>query len=122
MTTTLPAIKFDRVWDKLSGQSFSTIRSWDAEKEAWYRGLVGREFRVRHVLKPWGWSHGDRTLFKAWLRSVETVVPRGLPVNTLERDVMFGGKPDAKWLLKLMGTDKALLLTFDKKKPVEAYE
>ena len=110
----LPAIKFTSEWDKLQGKSFTTIRSYAEEKEQWYTGLVGKRFRVRLVRKPYTWSYGDKTLFMAYLRSVRRVVPRELGRDLLEEDVRLGGKPDGKWLLKLIDMPSALLLTFDR--------
>lgn len=112
----LPAIKFSEQWDKLAQPTFTTVRKWTPGKETWYRGLVGKEFRVRLCKKSWTWSYGDKTLFMAWLRSVEVVRPRDLPRSILEADVAHGGKPDGTWLLRLLDMDKGLVLTFDRKK------
>jgi len=37
-------IKFTHVWDKLNDPEFTTIRSWNKEKEDYYRGCIGQEF------------------------------------------------------------------------------
>ena len=39
-------IKFSYVWDKLNDPEFTTIRSWNKEKEDYYRGCIGQEFQV----------------------------------------------------------------------------
>lgn len=111
----LPQIKFSKEWDKLKDPTFSTIRSYDPKKEAWYRGLVGEKFRVRLVKKPYGWSYHDKTLMLAFLRKVERVNPRvDVDRKVLVKDVHYQGKPDGEWLERIILMDDALLLTFDR--------
>ena len=108
----LPQIKFEREWDKLSGDSFTTIRSFEEEKARWYRSLVGQVFRVRLVRKPYTWSYGDRTLFRARLTEVKEVRPKDLEPRLLLLDVLYQGTSSGEWLERLLKMDRALLLTF----------
>lgn len=104
-------IKFSEDWDKLRDPRFTTIRSYRPDKEEYYRGLLGCDLLV--------WRATGRSIWNghkvgiATLRSVRVVAPRDLPAGELHRDVLRGGKPDAKWLERLLAMDRALLLEFD---------
>ena len=110
-----PFVKFSVEWDKLKHPRFSTIRSWDARKEEWYRSLIGHTVTMLKVQegRPWAWS-GRRKLGEATLLDVEVVVPRSLPSHIIETDILRNGKPDEAWRTKLLAMDKALMLTFER--------
>ena len=48
-------IKFTLAWDKLNEPTFTTIRSWNIEKEEYYRSHIGEDFpedlRIREFPK-----------------------------------------------------------------------
>ena len=104
-------IKFSLFWDKLSQPSFTTIRTYRPDKEAYYRAHVGEEFTILKVNGPY--SIRGRKIGTATLRSVEVVRPADLPTAEVLADVQYGGKPDLVWLNRVMAYPKALLLTFD---------
>ena len=104
-------IKFSEDWDKLAEPRFTTIRSYRASKETYYRSQIGRTMTV--------WRRTGRSVWnghkigQAILLRVEAVRPRDLPVTLLIHDVTRGGKPDAEWLARLVDMPKALLLEFE---------
>ena len=104
-------IKFSEEWDKLREPRFTTIRSYLREKEEYYRTKVGVEFIILRV--PNYWSHRGQKVGTATLRAVRVVTPRDLPAGDLHRDVLRGGKPDPKWMERLLAMDRALLLEFE---------
>ena len=105
-------IKFSENWDKLSKPRFTTIRSYNPEKERFYAALLGQEFTILRVQNYASWG-GGRKIGSATLISVRVVVPARLPPADLQLDVMRDGKPDQKWLDRLLAMDRALLLEFE---------
>lgn len=104
-------IQFSEDWDKLREPRFTTIRSYRPEKEEYYRELVGRDFVV--------WRKTGRSIRNghkigtATLLSVQVVRPCDLPAGDIHRDVLRGGKPDLRWMQRLLEMDRALLLEFE---------
>ena len=106
-------VKFSVDWDKLRAPQFTTIRSYNLKKEKYYRSLIGQEFTVLRVPHEFAHPSKGRKVGSATLRSVSVILPRNLPAIELQTDVMLGGKPDQKWLDRLLAMDKALLLEFE---------
>lgn len=103
-------IKFTEDWDKLRHPYFTTIRSYRADKERYYRGLLGRTFTVLQVKNYWsniGRKIGDATLLK-----VRVTSPKNLPVQVLVDDVTIGGHIDETWMRRLLEMDLAVVLDF----------
>lgn len=104
-------IQFTEDWDKLKAPRFTTIRSYRAEKEEYYRSLIGQPLLV--------WRKTGRSIWNghkvgtATLRRVEVVEPRRLPAELLWTDVARNGTVDNAWLRRLMEMDRALLLEFE---------
>jgi hypothetical protein len=106
-------VKFSADWDKLKDSRFTTIRSYRIEKEKFYRALVGQPFTILRVPHEFSHPSKGRKIGTATLRSVEVIVPSRMPAIELQRDVTIGGRPDQKWLDRLLSMDKALLLEFE---------
>lgn len=104
-------IKFAEDWDKLSEPRFTTIRSYNPEKEAYYRAQIGREFTVLRVSSYW--SYRGKKIGTATLRSVRVLAPRNLLASELATDVLRGGRPDPWWMKRLLAMDRALVLEFE---------
>ncbi len=104
-------IKFSEDWDKLTEPRFTTIRSYRASKETYYRSQVGKTLTVWRQTGRSVWN--GHKIGQAVLLRVEAVRPRDLPVTLLIRDVTRGGKPDAEWMVRLVDMPKALLLEFE---------
>ena len=51
-------IKFTLAWDKLKDPVFTTIRSWNSDKEDYYRGSMNQEFSVQKVHNPYSYTSG----------------------------------------------------------------
>lgn len=90
-------IKFSHLWDKLQGPRFSTIRSWNKEKDQYYSSKIGEKFTVLKVDHFYQNKMGN-LICHAYLAEVRAVNPRDLSDE----------------LLEIMKMEKALLLTFDK--------
>lgn len=104
-------IQFTEDRDKLKAPRFTTIRSYRAEKEEYYRSLVGQTLLV--------WRKTGRSIWNghkvgtATLLRVDVVEPRRLPAELLWTDVARDGTVDNAWLRRLMEMDRALLLEFE---------
>ncbi len=106
-------IRFTQIWDKLNDSVFTTIRSWNAAKEEYYRGRVGGEFQVWKCDEKYPFAP-RYVIFHAWLRNVFVAKPSELPDFALNHDVSLNGTPDKAWKTKLTKMDKAIILTFSK--------
>ena len=106
-------IRFTQIWDKLNDSVFTTIRSWNAAKEEYYKEQVSREFQVWKCDEKYPFAP-RHVLFHAWLCEVFVSKPSELPDLALNHDVLLNGAPDQEWKAKLMKMDKAIILTFSK--------
>ena len=107
------SIKFTYLWDKLKDPKFTTIRSWTALKEEYYRENIGKDFQVWKAREKYPFDK-EHVMFHAWLQEVRVLKPEDIPVTLLEKDVQLDGVPDAHWLTKIRKMDKAILLIFAK--------
>lgn len=111
----LPKISFSQEWDKLGELTFTTIRSWNEEKERYYRGLIGSRFEIVTGEADGRLLKNPKTRGHAFLRSVRRLNPRtDISGEMLTHDVLLNGKPDGVWLSKLIQMKDGLLLTFDR--------
>ena len=106
-------IKFTLAWDKLKDPVFTTIRSWNSDKEDYYRGSMNQEFSVQKVHNPYSYTC-ERVFCHAFLIEVKTLKPSEIDRSVLEKDVMINGIPNVDWLTRIMKYEKVLLLTFSK--------
>ena len=78
-------IKFSEDWDKLAEPRFTTIRSYRASKETYYRSQIGKTLTLWRQTGRSVWN--GHKIGQAVLLRVEAVRPRDLPVTLLIRDV-----------------------------------
>lgn len=121
-------IKFTHYWDKLNDPVFTTIRSWNKEKEDYYRDCIGQKFLAWKAKNhyPFRLEHG---ICHAYLTSIQVMEPRELDPDVLRKDVTLNGAVDKGWFNKIWKMDKVIILTFSKGEPkqkilvnVEAWE
>ena len=86
-------IKFSLLWDKLNEPTFTTIRSWNPDKEDYYRGSINQEFSVQKVHNPYSYT-SERVFCHAFLIEVKTLKPSEIDRSVLEKDVMLNGIPN----------------------------
>ncbi len=103
-------IRFYERWDKLNDPVFTTIRSYTPEKEAYYRELIGQEFKV--ATEPKYPFYPEDYIRSVFLVSMEVVNPESVETATLMKDVRLNRQVQEKWLQKLLAMDKAIMLTF----------
>lgn len=106
-------IKFSLLWDKLNEPTFTTIRSWNIEKEEYYRSHIGEEFSVLKVKNQYS-VRPEHVICHAFLVDVKRMKTRDIDKATLEKDVSLNGQPSADWIIKIMKNETVLLLTFSK--------
>ena len=106
-------IKFTLEWDKLKEPRFTTIRSYRPDKLDFYEHQVGEEFGVFKVPHEFAAPWKGTKIGSATLRSARMVEPAKLPAEVLLRDVAYGGKPDQRWLDRLLAMPTAILLEFE---------
>ena len=106
-------IKFTVAWDKLKDPVFTTIRSWNPDKEDYYRSSIMQEFSVQKVHNPYSYT-SVHVFCHAFLIEVKTLRPCEIDRSVLEKDVMINGIPNVDWLTRIMKYEKVLLLTFSK--------
>ena len=106
-------IKFSLLWDKLNDPVFTTIRSWNIEKEEYYRSHIGEEFSVLKVKNQYS-VRPEHVICHAFLLDVKRMKTKDIDKATLEKDVSLNGQPSADWIIKIMKNDEVLLLTFSK--------
>ena len=106
-------IKFSLLWDKLNDPVFTTIRSWNIEKEKYYRSHIGEEFSVLKVKNKYS-VRPEPVICHAFLLGVKRMKTKDIDKATLEKDVSLNGQPSADWIIKIMKNETVLLLTFSK--------
>ena len=106
-------IKFSLLWDKLNEPTFTTIRSWNIEKEEYYRSHIGEEFSVLKVKNQYS-VRPEHVICHAFLQDVKRMKTKDIDKATLEKDVSLNGQPIADWIIKIMKNETVLLLTFSK--------
>ena len=106
-------IKFSLLWDKLNDPEFTTIRSWNNEKEEYYRNHIGEEFSVLKVKNQYS-VRPEHVICHAFLVDVKRMKTRDIDKATLEKDVSLNGHPVADWIIKIMKNETVLMLTFSK--------
>ena len=106
-------VKFSLLWDKLNDPVFTTIRSWNIEKEKYYRSHIGEEFSVLKVKNQYS-VRPEHVICHAFLVDVKRMKTRDIDKATLEKDVSLNGQPSADWIIKIMKNETVLLLTFSK--------
>ena len=106
-------IKFSLLWDKLNDPTFTTIRSWNIEKEEYYRSHIGEEFSVLKVKNQYS-VRPEHVICHAFLLDVKRMKTKDIDKATLEKDVSLNGQHSADWIIKIMKNETVLLLTFSK--------
>ncbi|MHB8552814.1 MAG: hypothetical protein ACYDAO_04420 [Thermoplasmataceae archaeon] len=104
-------INFTLEWDKLKDPQFTTIRSWNTEKELYYRSCIGQEFSI--LLQRDCYDIFPKKIGKAILKGITVVEPDKLPTELLSKDVTLNGKIQQEWYDKLLAMPKAMLLEFE---------
>lgn len=100
-------IKFSEPWDKLKNiDGFTTIRSSNPEKAAYYKGSVGRVFYIS--------VHGA-IVGRAILQSTIETYGAAIPDSVLNNDVKINGKINYGWYAKIRSMKQVLLLNFERK-------
>ena len=108
-----PRIKFSHVWDKLKEPEWTTIRSWNEEKEKYYQQQIDKQFTVLYIDKPWPSKNGKLICY-AYLRNVVLIPGQLIPDCVLRKDVTLDGVPQMDWYGKIRKMDKAIMLHFSK--------
>ena len=108
-------IKFTHVWDKLNDPEFTTIRTWNKQKEEYYRSCIGQEFSCWKVKNTFSYLP-EHVICHAYLLDVKRMKSKDLDKVMLQKDVLLNGKPDTDWIIKIMKNDTVLLLTFSKQR------
>ena len=106
-------IKFSHEWDKLNDPAFTTIRSWNEEKEAYYLSCIGQEFSVWKIKNGYSFKP-EYVICHAYLVDVKHVKTKDIDKATLEKDVLLNGKPHEGWMAMIMKNDTVLLLLFSR--------
>ena len=109
-------IKFSYVWDKLNDPEFTTIRSWNKEKEDYYRGCIGQEFQVWKSKETYPFRP-EYVICHAYLLYSLVANPEDLDNEMLRKDVSMNGTPDMDWMEKIRKMKKVIVLTFTKAEP-----
>ncbi len=108
-------IKFTHVWDKLNDPEFTTIRSWNKEKEDYYRGCIGQEFSCWKVKNTFSYLP-EYVICHAFLQDVQVLDPKRISMETLKKDTMLDGNVNSDWLYRIMKNKTVILLTFSKQR------
>ena len=109
-------IKFSLLWDKLNDPVFTTIRSWNTEKEDYYRNLIWQKFSVWKIRNVYSFKP-EYVICHAYLLEVKVVNPNDLDKAIIEKDVLLNGSVQQDWIKRILKYEKALLLTFSKEDP-----
>ena len=112
-------IKFTHVWDKLNDPQFTTIRSWNQEKEDYYRRCIGQEFQVWKAKEAYPFRL-EYVICHAFLRDVLLKNPRDISQAVLRKDVMLDGQIREDWMKRILKYEKVLLLIFSKNEPSQS--
>jgi hypothetical protein len=108
-------IKFSYVWDKLNDPQFTTIRSWNQEKEDYYRRCIGQEFSCWKVKNTFSYLP-EYVICHAFLQDVQVLDPKRISMETLKKDTMLDGNVNSDWLYRIMKNKTVILLTFSKQR------
>ena len=108
-------IKFTHVWDKLNDPQFTTIRSWNQEKEDYYRGCIGQEFSCWKVKNTFSYLP-EYVICHAFLQDVQVLDPKRISMETLKKDTMLDGNVNSDWLYRIMKNKTVILLAFSKQR------
>ena len=108
-------IKFTHVWDKLNDPQFTTIRSWNQEKEDYYRRCIGQEFQVWKAKEAYPFRL-EYVICHAYLLEIQVVDPKNIPLETLYKDITFNGSIERTWIDRIMKNKTVLLLAFSKQR------
>jgi hypothetical protein len=92
---------------------FTTIRSWNQQKEEYYRSHIGEKFTALYYEKPFQYKNG-RLICHVWLYDIQVLAPAQLPLILLRKDITLGGAVQQDWFDKIIKMPRALLLTFGK--------
>ena len=114
-------IKFSLLWDKLNDPVFTTIRSWNSEKEDYYRNLIWKKFSVWKIRNVYSFKP-EYVICHAYLLDVKVVNPNDLDKAIIEKDVLLNGSVQQDWIKRILKYDMALLLTFSKTDPGLLFE
>ena len=109
-------IKFSHAWDKLRDPVFTTIRTWNKEKEEHYRSLIRQEFQVWKVGVVYPFRP-EYVICHAYLLDVKAINPNVLDTTVIEKDVLLNGSVQQDWIKRILKYEKALLLAFSKEDP-----
>ncbi len=104
-------IKFTHLWDKLTEPEFTTIRSWNPDKEKYYKSLKGQKFQVLKVKTQFSF-YPEYTICHAYLSAVQVMDPKEIDINLLRRDVTINGVVNKEWYGKILNMNRVILLTF----------
>ena len=108
-------IKFTYEWDKLRDPEFTTIRSWNKEKEDYYRGCIGQEFSCWKVKNTFSYLP-EYVICHAFLQDVQVLDPKRISMETLKKDTMLDGNVNSDWLYRIMKNKTVILLAFSKQR------
>ena len=111
-------IKFSYVWDKLTAPEFTTIRSWNKEKEEYYRNCIGQDFQMWKVKDGYPFRP-EYVICHAFLRDVLITNPRDISQAVLRKDVMLDGQIREDWMKRILKHDMVLVLLFSKADPLQ---
>lgn len=111
-------IKFSYVWDKLDDPQFSSIRTWNKEKEEYYRSCIGQEFQVWKTRERYPF-YREYVICHAFLRDVLIKNPRDISQAVLRKDVMLDGQIREDWMKRILKHDMVLVLLFSKADPLQ---
>lgn len=103
-----PRIRFSHIWDKLAEPEWTTIRSWNEEKETYYRGMIGCKFTAMEQK----WGQNGRFICYVYLADVEVIAGQLIPDNLLRKDVTLNGMVNGSWYRKIRQMPKTLVLKF----------
>ena len=106
-------IRFSFLWDKLSEPTFTTIRSWNREKEEYYRGCIGQKFSVWKVKNTYSFRP-EYVICHAYLLDARVVNPNDIDKAIIEKDVLLNGTVREDWAKRILGYSMAILLVFSK--------
>jgi hypothetical protein len=110
-----PRIKFSHVWDKLKEPEWTTIRSWNEEKEDYYRRCIGQEFQVWKAKEAYPFRL-EYVICHAYLLDIQVVDPKNIPLGVLQKDVTFNGSIERTWIDRIMKKNAVILLAFSKQR------
>ena len=108
-------IKFTYEWDKLQEPEFTTIRTWNKQKEEYYRSCIGQEFSCWKVKNTFSYLP-EYVICHAFLQDVQVLDPKRISMETLKKDTMLDGNVNSDWLYRIMKNKTVILLAFSKQR------